>query len=85
MIKNTESLYEPETDEVEKVIEADYQSMVNGQSVKVYIKNQPRILPLQEYLQDQNFDSQFSPGTKVTLLVREDTQGNMTVCAINEL
>lgn len=85
IIKNTEALYEPETDEVEKVIEADYQSMINGQDVKVYINNQPRILPLQEYLQDQDFDSQFSPGTKVTLLVREDTQGNMTVGAINEL
>jgi hypothetical protein len=85
VIKNMEALYEPETDEVEKVIEADYQSIVNGQEVKVYINNQPKILPLQEYLQGQDFDAQFSPGTKVTLLVREDTQGNMTVGAINEL
>ncbi|WP_078409935.1 hypothetical protein [Priestia abyssalis] len=85
IIKNMEALYEPETDEVEKVIEADYQSMVNGQEVKVYINNQPKILPLQEYLQDQDYDSQFSPGTKVTLLVREDMEGNMTVGAINEL
>lgn len=85
IIKNMEALYEPETDEVEKVIEADYQSMVNGQAVKVYINNQPKVFPVQEYLQDQDFDSQFSPGTKVTLLVREDIQGKITVCAINEL
>lgn len=85
IIKNMEALYEPETDEVEKVIEADYQSTVNGQSVKVYINNHLKILPLQEYLQNQDFDAQFSPGTKVTLLVREDIKGNMTVGAINEL
>lgn len=61
-LKNTfgmGTLYEPETAEGEKVIEIDYQSMVNGQSVNVYINNQPIILPLQDYLQDQDFDSPF--------------------------
>jgi hypothetical protein len=84
-IKNVETLYEPETDEMEKAIEANYVSMKDNRTIQVTINNQLKLLPLQEHLQNQNLDSQFSHGTKVTLLVREDPQGNMTVGAINEL
>jgi hypothetical protein len=84
-IQNMEALYEPETDEIEKVIKADYHSMPDRQTIKVYINNEPHLLPLQDYLHEQEFDSQFAPGAEVTLLIREDIHGKMTVGAVNEL
>ena len=84
-IKNIEVLYEPETDEIEKIITANYDSMPNQQTIKVYIDKEPHLLPLADYLHEQDIATQFVSGTEVTLLIREDIYGKMTVGAVNEL